>query len=566
MFDCHVHTGIAPVPLDADSPREDRDAFAEWLREQAELYGIDRFCAILQRLGPDVEDCRAQNELMGNLVAENPDVLHAWARVNPEWGDDAVDAFRHAVTEDGLLGLKLTMEVLADDPRVFPLAEAAIEMDVPIKIHTMQRTTRRPSLPNESFSENIRGLAEEYPDLKLLASHISGGGDWEHRLKNVQHLDNVYMDLSGSVSDQGVVEACVEYLGVDRLVWGSDNSLSAAVGRLEGADLSPDEKADVAYRLDDLLRPDDPYRYDEETLAALKADARERFERVHEEWRESTTVDANAFVGCWPFRRVDASPDRLLAMMDEKGIDAAAVSSASSVWYRNVHAGNEELMETIDGHEDRLVPIATIDPTYPAWEEDLAECVDVFGMRGVKLLPAYHDYDLNDPAAKELLAACADYDVPAILVATIEDQRQRHSRVMLRGWEENPVKAKYWRDEQVEHMAELLADVPDADVVVADAWQAYEQLVEATTAGGDGPWTGEHDRPGGLYFVLGDLFQDYPGQREAILSTVGVDRLVLGSAMPLMVFESHATARYLPIDDADREKIRGETMLELLGR
>jgi predicted TIM-barrel fold metal-dependent hydrolase len=457
---------------------------------------------------------------------------------------------------------RLFREVLADDPRVFPLAEAAIDMDVPIKIHTMQRTRRRPSMPNESFSENIRGLAEEYPDLKLLASHISGGGDWEHRLKNVQHLDNVYMDLSGSVSDQGIVEACAEYLGVDRLVWGSDNSLSAAVGRIEGADLTPEEKADVAYRMNELLRPDDPLRYDEEELAALKGKARERFERVHEEWEGTTTVDANAFVGDWPFRRIDASADGLLSLMDEKGVQAAAVSSANSVWYRNVHEGNEELMAAIDGHEDRLLPIATIDPTYPAWREDLEESIEEFGMRGVKLLPGYHDYDLNDPAAKDLLDAAADHGVPVILVATIEDQRQRHPRVQLRGWDENPRNPKTWSDEQIEDMVELLADAPAADVVVADGGQAYERLLEATTT----EWEGDGDeRPGDLYFVLGDLFQDYPNRREKILREIGVDRLVLGPTMPFMVFESYATERYLPIDDEDEAKIRGDTILDLLG-
>lgn len=564
MFDCHVHTGIAPTRIDHRSTRAERDAFADWLRAQGELYGIDRFCGIVKILGGDVDACRAHNELMATMVAENPDVLHGWARVNPEWGEDAVEEFRRAVLEDGLLGLKLTAEVLADDPKVFPLAEAAIEMDVPIKIHTMQRVSRRSWMPNESFSENIRALAEAYPDLKLLASHISGGGDWEYRIKNVAHLENVYMDVSGSVSDVGVVEMCAEYLGVDRLVWGSDNSLSAAVGRLEGADLTPAEKAEIAYRTNELLRPDDPYRYDEDELAALKEETRQRFERVGEEWAETTVVDANAFVGHWPFRRIDISADRLLSTMDEKGVDAAAVSSANSVWYRNVHEGNRELMDAIEGYEDRLLPVATIDPTYAAWEADLAECIEEFGMRGVKLLPAYHDYDLNDSAAKALLSACADYDVPAILVATVEDQRQRHPRVQLRGWEEHPNRPKSWRDEQIEHMLELLADVPEADVVVADAWHAAAQMVEGTTARKDGLWTGNRERSGGLYFVLGDLFQDYPSRRDRLLAEVGAERLVLGPTLPFMVFESYATARYLPVDDETKAKIRGETLQSLL--
>lgn len=564
MFDCHVHTGIAPTRLDAQSTREERDAFADWLRDQGDRFGIDRFCGIVQILGQDVAACRAHNELMATMVAENPDILHGWARINPEWRDDAVTEFRRAVLEDGLLGLKLTFEVLADDPRVYPLAEAAIDMDVPIKIHTVQRVSRRPGMPHESFSENIRGLAEAYPDLKLLASHISGGGDWEHRLKNIDHLENVYMDLSGSICDAGIVEACAEALGTDRLVWGSDNSLSAAVGRIEGADLPAAEKAEIAYRLQELLRPDDPYAYDEEELRARKAEARDRFKRTSETWADSRVVDANAFVGDWPFRRIDTSVTALLDRMNAKGVDAAAVSSANSIWYRDVHAGNAELAEAVAGHEDRLWPIATINPRYPKWEADLAECVEDFGMRGVKLLPAYHDYDLDDPAAAALLSACADYDVPVILVATIEDQRQRHPRVQLRGWDEHPGAPKSWRDEQIGDMISLLQAAPEADVIVADARAAAARLIEATSAKRDGRWTGNRERSGGLYFVLGDLFQDYPSRREEILREVGAERLVLGPTLPFMTFESYATARWMPVDGGTKAAIRAQTFESLI--
>lgn len=566
MFDCHVHTGISPVHLDAGATKADRDRFANWLRERGELYGIDRFCGIVQILGGDVETCRAHNELMAAMVREHSDILHGWARVNPEWGDDAVTEFRRAVTEDGLLGLKLTAEVKCDDPRVRPLAEAAIEMDVPVKIHTMQRVERREELPEESFSDDVRRLAEAYPDLKLLASHISGGGDWEYRLKNVAHLDNVYMDLSGSVSDEGVVAAAADHLGVDRLVFGTDNSMHASVGRLEGCDLTPEQRAEVAYRMADLLRDDDPYGYDDETLDRLKREAVERFER-HDEDRDddrgAPIVDANAFVGRWPFRRFDGSADALVDLLDEKGVDRAVVSSVGSAWYKNAQSGNEELAEAVAGREDRLLPLATINPTYAAWESDLDRCLDEFGMRGVKLLPNHHDYDLDDPAAVDLAARCADRGVPVFLVPTLVDQRQRHPRVQLRGFEGFRGKPKRWRDEQVDALVALLNESPRTDFVVADAWQSAYRIKSETLherrAAVDDP-----DDAGRLLFVLGDLFFDYPGQREKVVAELGADHLACGPQLPFKVFESYHLERYLDVDDAARERIRSGNVLDLL--
>ena len=47
------------------------------------------------------------------------------------------------------------------------------------------------------------------------------------------------LDLSGSVTDDGVVEMAARVLGVDRLLFGCDMSMTASVGRIRAADLTP---------------------------------------------------------------------------------------------------------------------------------------------------------------------------------------------------------------------------------------------------------------------------------------------------------------------------------------
>lgn len=554
MYDCHF-----AIRLDHRASRDERDRVADWLREEADALGVEKFCGIMQYLGSDVEECRRYNELLATLVDENPDLLHGWARINPEWGEAAVDEFRRAVEEDGLLGLKLTYEVKFDDPRVEPLAEAAIDMDVPIKIHTLHRVDPpHPDYPNETYTENVLAMAQRYPELKVLASHIGGGGDWEYRIKNIRNQDNVYLDISGTGCEAGMVEMAAEYLGVDRLVYGSDNQHLPCVGKLESADLSPEEKARIATNMSTLLAPGDPHRYDPAELEARRDRLAERFARDPSSDR-APVVDANAFVGHWPYRELDASVETLLERMDEAGVDRSIVSSIESVTYRNPQPGNRRLAGAIEGHEDRFVPFATVNPTYPAWDEDLAECVEEFGMRGVTLLPGYHDYELSDPAVERFMRACADRDLPVLFCAALEDQRQRHPTTKLEG-----VAKDRFDDEAIRNLITLLHDVPETDVVVADAWTGAADVAAETRSSGK-PWLGRRDRAGETLFVLGDCYMYYVRQGRDIVDEIGVDNLVLGPQLPFKYAESYVNPLdHLPIDDDERRQIARENLLSLV--
>ena len=122
-------------------------------------------------------------------------------------------------------------------------------------------------------------------------------------------------------------------------------------------------------------------------------------------------IDANAYLGHWPFRRLRYNDaDGLLRLMDKKKIDRAVVSSIGSIFYRNCHEGNIELAEQVNEHRDRLIPFGTINPTYPGFLEDLRRCHEDLGMVGVKLYPNYHAYSLRDPRTLELMQAATEHD------------------------------------------------------------------------------------------------------------------------------------------------------------
>jgi predicted TIM-barrel fold metal-dependent hydrolase len=138
-------------------------------------------------------------------------------------------------------------------------------------------------------------------------------------------------------------------------------------------------------------------------------------------------IDVHAHLGHYPFSRLAACDAAgLVALMDRHGITKAVVSSLNSVFYRHAHAGNEELMAEVAKAPDRLVPLATVDPSYAGWEFDLELAVGRWRVRGIYLVPGYHPYQLNDEPGRRALRRVAAGGLPVVLPQRLEDRRRRH--------------------------------------------------------------------------------------------------------------------------------------------
>ena len=137
-------------------------------------------------------------------------------------------------------------------------------------------------------------------------------------------------------------------------------------------------------------------------------------------------IDVNAYLGHYAFRRLrHNTADSLLGLMDARKIDRAVVSSASAITYRNAQAGNEEVEAEVKAHRDRLIPFAVINPTYAGWQDDLKTCHEDWGMRGLRLYPAWHNYKLADPRCLDLVRAAAARGLVVSIPMRVEDPRER---------------------------------------------------------------------------------------------------------------------------------------------
>ena len=255
-------------------------------------------------------------------------------------------------------------------------------------------------------------------------------------------------------------------------------------------------------------------------------------------------IDVNAYLGMWPFRRLRYNtPEGLLRLMDRAKISSAVVSS-SSVLYRNSHEGNLELAEEIEPYRDRLIPFAVINPSYAGWREDLKECVESLGMKGLRLHPNYHDYRLTEDCASDLIKETVDRGLPVSIALRMEDERQHHWLVRV------PPVSTY-------DLAEAINRFPEATFILTYIhYREAEPILNACP-----------DREN-FYIELTShyLFGAYPNQLQSLVEKMGAERILFGSGMPLKYPEAALMKiECLDVSEEEKEKILHKNAERILG-
>ena len=140
-------------------------------------------------------------------------------------------------------------------------------------------------------------------------------------------------------------------------------------------------------------------------------------------------IDINASVGHWPFQHYNYNTCKtLLERMNMYGVNVSVISNLNGVFYKNTQSANEELYSEIASDKlfrDRFIPFAIINPIYAGWEDDLDICASKFGMKGIRLYPLYHDYDLTDSSCIELVKTARDRNLVVALTLRMVDSRPR---------------------------------------------------------------------------------------------------------------------------------------------
>jgi len=180
---------------------------------------------------PSPPDVTYGNDWLLRFQREHPARVRGYVCVNPNYTEHAVAEIARCV-KAGMIGLKLAASRRADDRLLDPVCQAAAAHRLPVLHHIWQH--RRRDWPQQEASDAVElcALALRHPGVSFILAHIGGGGDWLHSLAAVRDVPNVFVDLSGSGVDGGMLEACVDAVGVGRLLWGADMTLCTGWAKL----------------------------------------------------------------------------------------------------------------------------------------------------------------------------------------------------------------------------------------------------------------------------------------------------------------------------------------------
>lgn len=231
--------------------------FANWgfsnedVIRAADRLGIEKLCCSVPVTGnryPEPDEVRACNNAVLEAMRRWPDRILGYAYLNPAWQREALDEAQRCF-EAGMIGLKFYHQYLAGEALLFPLYEWAIDHAVPMLWHAGRTWTNKLHLdqPRISDAGDLTAAWQRYPEAIFILGHIGGGGDWEWQLRQLRECPGVYLDTSGSVVDDGIIDRCVSMIGHERLLFATDMTMEGGVGKILDAHLTPEQRDDIFY-------------------------------------------------------------------------------------------------------------------------------------------------------------------------------------------------------------------------------------------------------------------------------------------------------------------------------
>lgn len=190
------------------------------------------------------EQIREVNDESARIQAMFPDYFRFFCFLNPTLGERAVfSEVERCVTKFGFIGLKLEICNNARDACMDAVMEAAKKWKIAVLQHSWSQTHLR-ERSFHSDPEDTANLARRHPEVTVIMPHLTGIG--VRGVLEAKGVPNLYVDLSGGLADDGLLEYAVEQLGADHVLYGSDlpiRSPAVALARVTSSRLTAQQKA-----------------------------------------------------------------------------------------------------------------------------------------------------------------------------------------------------------------------------------------------------------------------------------------------------------------------------------
>lgn len=258
-------------------------------------------------------------------------------------------------------------------------------------------------------------------------------------------------------------------------------------------------------------------------------------------------IDSNTYIGHWPFRQYTCNTfDALLGRMREFGTDQSVVSSLNGVFYKNTQHANEELLEAIRSkraYQDRFIPFAVINPFYGGWRDDFKTCTTTMGMKGIRIYPKYHRYNLSDPACVDLVKMCRDKGLSVVMSLRMVDNRPSSWIDIEKEW-------------SLKDIAPIIRAVPDAKYLIVNVANSTALSEEDTTL-----------------FRETELLMDTSGRNITdwpdLFKRFGMNKFCFGTHSPLLDYTTGLlrieSLRENEATETEKEQLRSGNLKTFLG-
>jgi uncharacterized protein len=224
--------------------------------DYADRLGIDKLVlskpVVTQTATPD--DFREANDHVLRAMKLYPDRILGQVTLNPQYRKESLDEISRCI-DQGMIGIKVYYQVKLNDPLYYPIIEKAIDLKLLILMHAncqigmagyrMKYDTHLN--PNTSLPEDFVDVARRYPEALLQYAHTGGGGDWEYECKMLSDYPNIYVDTSGSNNEGNMIDFALQYMGEDRLFFGTDSSYFQGVGDILASGLTDAQKRKIFF-------------------------------------------------------------------------------------------------------------------------------------------------------------------------------------------------------------------------------------------------------------------------------------------------------------------------------
>jgi hypothetical protein len=469
------------------------------MRDECRRNGIGRILVTALGRGwvdyPGSRLVRAAN-MQARAFAERSEGLAKWlVYLNPQNADWRDELNRAAA--GGPVGVKLLVSLKDSRGSLrnsLAVIRAAAEKRLPVLIHTFHRVG---SKPGEITLAEFAALADACPSARMVAAHA--GGRWREVLGILRgRAPNACVDISGSPPQQGMVEALVEDLGADRILFGSDfpcRSPASQIAKVLFAAILPRAKERIFYR--NALSVFGPAVAPEVTLPPLPLRPASRLPDMRQ--------DHFCFCGRWPFFETPCpTPAALGRLLAAQRVDRAYIADLGSAYRLDLERANADFLRAAR-RVRRIAALATLNPRANNWRQ----VIDGAGpAAGAIVYPYLHDWVLDDPAHVLFFVHCAEKHLPLWINCRLGDDRFRHFGLACR-----PV--------AVEELVRFVKRAPENSYVFQGltAPEINELLVEMP-------------RAARVRFEISRL-TDHPGALDKVVAAHGLSRLVMGCEFPL---------------------------------